>query len=275
MRLHNESPAPVTLPASLLLAVLLACAACNRTSRPQPTSATSDSLVYSSEDDDAGVRWWCSFHAPIVLAGRIESVHYSDERKSGGPYDLPYSMVHLSVRVGDVLKGAVTTPIISIDGFVLRTGGFEPRKGNPPIPRFDTGQERIFFLREHEGTLRLARDMYDYTLRLYGGIQADPDDSALDARKRAAALLLRPPSSDNATRWAGNFNTLLAQAHSISSRDFVLELVADRGLTKGVPSAIRATAVNELQAFRTYSDPALAASSISPTPPRCPDFGQE
>lgn len=253
------------------VAILFQLLGCRQAMAPGERSA----IFYTQEDDTAGVQWWCSFEAPVIFSGQIESISYTEEAKDVGTYGFSFAKATLKVGVGEVLKGELTGSQCEIEGYVLRTPGVEIRKRNPPVPAFEASQKRIFVARMYEGKLRLARDMYDHTLRIYGETKLTTDYSNLRVREKAAVLLLWPPSLEESGEWAQEFNILLAQAHHLASGDFILKLTSDERFKRGIPSGSRTTVDRELKAFRTYAGDLTMSLGDSHTAAGCPDFGQQ
>jgi hypothetical protein len=256
---------------ALLLSVMgiLFCAACS--TKPKEASYPGE-LFYSEDDESRGVQWSCSFESPIIVAGNILDVKYDMTQWNSGLQQFPVARVHIDVLVKSVLKGNVPLPRCIIQGYVFVTGGVEPRKRNPPVPDFKPGQARLFFLRQVDGQLRLARDLYDYTIPLYGDISLHEKYSALDAKSKAMALLLLPPAGENAGNWARNLNILLAQAAQIAGPGAVGAFLESENIVEKAPPTVRTIVKEELAAFLLYHPRASNNTAISTG--ECPDFGQ-
>ena len=231
-----------------------------------------DELFYSEEDERIGVQWFCSFEAPIILSGEIVNVTYSVMQGIKGPHNYPIAKVHMSVDGGTVLKGTIRCQRCSIAGYILLTNGVQPRKWNPPVADFKKGQKRLFFLREVNGGLRLARDLYDHTLPLYGGIRLDMKYNHLDARTKAVALLLRPPLGEDYHRWSKELPILFGQAAQIIGPWALHAFIRSEALGEVGSSAVKAALRQEIAAFRTYY-PEVATRAYKQQE-QCPDFGQ-
>lgn len=221
---------------------------------PEPLSVAqeSDCLYYARDDSSKGVQWACLFESPIVLAGTVVEVQQRDVPGAKGPLGFPMAQVKLIIAVGTVLQGRVTGPRVEVTGYQVRTRGKQPWKMNPPASEFERRQERLFFLREAQGRVRLVRDVFDDSLPLYGGTRLPAKFTALDPRTQGAALLLLPPKQENARRWRLHALGLITQAEHILGAEALDRFLYAARIVEDMPSEFAATFQENVNAFRLY-----------------------
>lgn len=234
--------------------------------------STGDSLYYSDQDHRFGAQSYCRFESPIILAGEIMNIMHDTVNGRMSPYGYPLTRVRLNIKVEDVLKGSVPSGQCDVWGYALSTGGLQIFHMNPAVPDFRKGERRLFFLRRTKNHLRLARDVFDYSLPLPGSAELPTRHAHLEPRSKAVALLLQFPSADRAERWAKEIPLVLAEAAQIIGPKALDQFISAEKLVETAPAALRPVLRSEVESFR-FSHPARVMRNFAP-PLHCLDFGQ-
>lgn len=236
-------------------------------------TTSSQVLFYSPEDDEAGAQHWCRFEAPIIVAGRMALVSYRPEPHSKGAYGTPLHSIQIEIDVEEVLKGTLGSNRISASGFVMRAPGPLQRNGNLHAVDYRVGERRIVFLRKQGDVLRLARDNYDYTIRLFTGIHDPPISPIANPRARAAYLLLIPGAECNIPMWTTGFHQNLGIAALL-----IKPRTVDEMINANKVSLLRygnsADLKQELMSFRESLPPLERSLRFESAKYPCLDFGQ-
>jgi hypothetical protein len=232
-----------------------------------------EEVFYSAEDDDAGGQFWCRFEAPLIVAGRISDVQYDSRSSAVGAYGTPLYKVHLRIEVEETLKGDVRAPGLQVMGFVMRSPGPRARKGELFAADFWVGQRKLFFLRRQGELYRLARDNYDYSIRLRTGRHDPPKYQPESARARAAYLMLVPGRGIETDNWDREFDRNINYAPLLIYPEQVVEIV------KSNAAAIAQHSKDDqwketLAAFRIYIPSLKSIHEAEANLKACLDFGQ-
>lgn len=185
-------------------------------------------------------------HASDVVVGRIEELRTTGRaRPACRQASLLLEPALMKVAVENVLAGGLNPSIIEVHYFQLSPANSNGYSG-PPLFQPRKGERRVFFLDRSSSGLRLAGDVYDYTIRNEAGYHLTLNTVAANRWEVLAKTLLTLGDGYNESAMASFIPRYSRLIDHFDSRLLTAELL--RGLVQSAPAPIRIAACLHLAA---------------------------